>query len=385
MKRWISLLLTLLMLLPMSALAIDLAEADKQVDLIFRRAKAIGGSLVVIKDGQVLYTRDYGLRNINKRLPVDENTYFKMGCVTKMVASLGILQLIEDGTLELDRDISDYFGYDIANPYFPKTPITLRQLLSHTSTVSEKGGYSNLRSTVEQMLSAKLRRKNNFTKFEPGSKYAYSNFGSGLVGSIVEAVTGQTINDFVVQRVFAPLQIDASMEGSQLLHPDNLASVYRDGKLSRAAQRYTNSEIDHTPNPETHYRDLVGGLMIRSRDLARLTIALCGDGSVDGVRYLQPETVQLMRKVQMDLGKSVTGFSPYGLFLERNTRVLPGKIIYGHQGMTGGASNNVFFDPETQFIMVITSNGNSQVRDHGTIVMAQNMLRYTYPLFAGEE
>lgn len=385
MKRWISLLLTLLMLLPMSALAIDLAEADKQVDLIFRRAKAIGGSLVVIKDGQVLYTRDYGLRNINKRLPVDENTYFKMGCVTKMVASLGILQLIEDGTLELDRDISDYFGYDIANPYFPKTPITLRQLLSHTSTVSEKGGYSNLRSTVEQMLSAKLRRKNNFTKFEPGSKYAYSNFGSGLVGSIVEAVTGQTINDFVVQRVFAPLQIDASMEGSQLLHPDNLASVYRDGKLSRAAQRYTNSKIDHTPNPETHYRDLVGGLMIRSRDLARLTIALCGDGSVDGVRYLQPETVQLMREVQMDLGKSVTGFSPYGLFLERNTRVLPGKIIYGHQGMTGGASNNVFFDPETQFIMVITSNGNSQVRDHGTIVMAQNMLRYTYPLFAGEE
>ena len=388
MKRFLSTLLALILvfsMIPGQTLAEVLAvtELDQQIDLIFRRSKTIGASLIIIKDGQVVYTRDYGRRNISRNLPVDENTYFKMGCVTKMVASLGILQLVEDGTLDLDEDISTYFGYPIANPYYPKIPLTLRQLLSHTSTVSEKGGYNNLNSTVEQMLAAKYKRKNNYTKFQPGSKYAYSNFGSGLVGSIVESVTGQTINSFIVDRVFKPLSIDASMVGSELLSPEDLASVYQNGQLSRSAQRYINELPQKAANPETNYRDMVGGLLIRSRDLAKLTIALCGDGSVDGVRYLQPETVELMRQVQMDLGKSVIGPSPYGLFLERNTRVMPGVTIFGHQGMTGGASNNVFFDPETQFIMVVTTNGCSQVRDHGTIVLAQNLLRYTYPIFSG--
>lgn len=390
MKRFVSLLVLLVLftgvlVLPATAAIPTTEEMDKQVDLIFRRAKTTGGSLIVIKDGQVLYERDYGRRNINKNLPVDENTYFKMGCVTKMVAALGILQLVEDGTLLLDEDISTYFGYPIANAHYPKVPLTLRQLLSHTSTVSEKGGYNNLKSTVQDMLSQKTKRKSNYTNHAPGSKYAYSNFGSGLVGSMVEAVTGQTINSFVVDRVFSPLSIDASMVASELLSPLDLASVYSNGQMTRSAQRYINEAHDDFASPETHYRDLVGSLFIRSRDLARLTIALCGDGSVDGVRYLEPETIAMMRQVQMDLGKSVTGPSPYGLFLERNTRVMPGVTIYGHQGMTGGASNNVFFDPETQFIVVVTTNGTSQVRDHGTIVMAQNMLRYTYPIFAGRD
>ena len=85
-----------------------------------------------------LLTAD-GLRSVNSRLPVDENTYFKMGSVTKMICAMAVLQLVDEGKLDLDADISQYFGYRIVNPYYPKTPLTLRQLLSHTSTVSERG------------------------------------------------------------------------------------------------------------------------------------------------------------------------------------------------------------------------------------------------------
>lgn len=388
MKKTLAFLLTLLLMFQVilpAANALDMAEIDSEVDKIFSRYKTVGSSVVVMKDGDIVYERDYGLRNITKKLPVDENTYFKMGCVTKMVSSLAILQLVDDGTLDLDADISQYFGYDIINPYFPKTPITLRQLLSHTSTVSETGGYTRIRNTVKDILYDKSRGTGNYTKFEPGSKYKYSNFGSGLVGSIVEAVSGQSVNRFVTERLFEPLNMDASLAASWLQSPDHIASLYTGRKLHRAATKYIAEGYEDTASPETHFRTMVGALFIRSRDLAKIVHGLSTDGSVDGVQFLKPETVQLMREEQHLLGKSVTGKSPYGLFLERNTLVLPGHTVYGHQGMTGVSSNNVYFEPESGFVFVVTTNGSSQARDHGTMLLAQTMLRYTYSQFSGAE
>lgn len=359
----------------------DLALLDQEVDRILKRAKTVGASLIIMRDGKLLYARDYGLRDVKRRLPVDENTYFKVGCVTKMVSSLAILQLVDEGLLALDKDISEYFGYAIVNPHFPDTPVTLRQLLSHTSSISEGGGYSNEKNRVFDMLGQQVKRSSNFRKVAPGSNYAYSNFASGLVGSLVELVSGQSVNRFVSERLFQPLGIDAAISASWLQRPEDMASLYANGKLQRAASRYYNAPDEDFPSPETHYRTMVGGLFIRSRDLARLTMALCGDGSVNGLRLLKPETVLEMRQAQHSLGRSVTGDSPYGLFLEHNSRVLPGHTVYGHQGMTAGASTNVYFEPETGFIFVLTNNGTSMARDRGTIALAQNLLRLTYPLF----
>ena len=370
-----------------SALAADYPgkdEVDRAVDGYFRKARTIGGSLVIMKDGQVVYERDYGLRSVNSRLPVDENTYFKMGSVTKMICAMAVLQLVDEGKLDLDADISQYFGYRIVNPYYPKTPLTLRQLLSHTSTVSESGGYSRLTNTVERMLGDPRRSAANFQQAEPGSHYRYSNFGAGLAGSIVEAVSGQSLARFMQERVFEPLGMDASLAANWLQSPEDISNLHKDGKLFKAGARYVREGYEDTASPETHYRTLVGGLFIRSRDLARLTHALATDGSLDGHRLLSPQAVMLMREQQHLLGKSVTAPSPYGLFMERNTRLLPGKIVYGHQGMTGGANNNAYFEPESGFVFALTTNGGSQVRDHGTVVLAQNLLRYTYPLFSGE-
>lgn len=387
MNKILVLLLVLCLVFPGLALAQGpgLEEVDKEVDRLFKNAKTVGGTVVVMKDGELVYARDYGFRNLKQKLPVDENTYFKIASVTKMVSALAVLQLVEEGSLDLDQDISRILGYDIVNPHFPKTPITLRQLMSHTSSISEGGGYSNLRNTVSQMLSKAAKRPGNFHKTAPGSTYKYSNFGSGLVGSLVEQVSQKSLNRVVTERVFAPLHIDASLAASWLKNHEDMAHLYKDGQLNRAANKYLNEEYEDFASPDTHYRTLVGSLFIRARDLARLAAALCGDGSVEGVRLLSPETVQLMRKPQQTLGKSVTGDSPYGLFLNRDTRVLPGHTVFGHQGMASGASTNVFFEPESGFVMVLANNGSSQKRDHGTIILAQNMLRYTYPLFAGQQ
>jgi CubicO group peptidase (beta-lactamase class C family) len=389
MKQSIAFLLVLCFLMVLSAgnkMNAQSGETDAvnaAVDQIFKKARTVGASLVIMKDGAVLYRRDYGMRNLHQKLPVDENTYFRVSSVTKMVSAIAILQQVEAGLLGLDEDISEYFGYQIANPYFRRIPLTLRQLMSHTSSVSEGGGFSSIRSTVNQMLSRKSNRKSNYLDAAPGSRYVYSNFGAGLAGSCVEAVTGKSFNRTLTDGVFKPLGIDASLAASWLLSPDDIASVYENGTLKRAAAKYLNETYEDTASPETHYRTSVGGLFIRAKDLALLASALCGDGQANGVRLLKEETVRMMREQQHTLGESVSGESPYGLFLERNTRLLPGHTVFGHQGMSNGASSNVYFEPESGFVFVLTTNGCSQVRDHGTIVLAQNLLRYTYPLFSG--
>lgn len=367
----------------MKAQSGDTAAVNAAVDRLFKQSRTVGASLVIMRNGAVLFRRDYGMRNLHQKLPVDENTYFRVSSVTKMVSAIAILQQVEAGLLDLDEDISEYFGYQIANPYFRRIPLTLRQLMSHTSSVSEGGGYSSIRSTVSQMLSRKSNRQSNYLDAAPGSRYVYSNFGAGLAGSCAEAVTGQSFNRTLTDGVFKPLGIDASLAASWLLSPDDIASVYENGTLKRAAAKYLNEPYEDTASPETHYRTSVGGLFIRASDLALLASALCGDGQVDGVRLLKEETVRMMREQQHTLGESVSGESPYGLFLERNTQLLPERTVFGHQGMNNGASSNVYFEPESGFVFVLTTNGCSQVRDHGTIVLAKNLLRYTYPLFSG--
>jgi hypothetical protein len=90
-----------------------------------------------------------------------------------------------------------------------------------------------------------------------------------------------------------------------------------------------------------------------------------------------------MRQDQKTLGASVTGDSPYGLFVERNTTLIPGKTIYGHQGMTDVGIVNAYYDPDTQFAFVLLNNGSSRVREDRVGVMARNMLSYLYPIFSG--
>ncbi len=385
-KRIIALCLCLLLFTPSLSLAqgFDLTQTDAQVDAFFRRGRAVGGSVVIAYKGQIVYARDYGYQNTYRREPVTADTYFRIASVTKLVTGIGAMRLAEEGLLNLDEDISAYFGYSIQNPRYRSTPLTLRQLMSHTSSVSEKGGFSSIHRTVYDMLSKDVNRSGNFETWAPGSKYQYSNFGAGLVGAIMEAVTWQSVNAAMREKVFSPLNMDAAYAASLLKEPQYIASQYENGSLNKAASRYIKDGYEDTADPEKHFRTTVGELWIRSRDLAKLAIALCGDGSVDGVRLLSPQSVQTMREEQKLLGGSVTGDSPYGLFMHRVDSILEGKTLYGHQGLSNGRSSNVYFDPANEFVFVMTTNGASNARDKGVVVLAQNLLRFLYPLVAGQ-
>lgn len=353
---------------------------DAQIDKFFRASSTVGGSLVIAKDGQIVYRRDYGYLNKTKKIPVTQDTYFITASVTKMISAIGILQLAERGLLDLDMDISAYFGYRIANPNYRKLPITLRQCMTHTTSISQGGGYSSIRRTVHDMLSEEIRRPSNYTKDKPGGRYAYSNFAAGLMGSVMEAVTQKSVNAYMTENVFAPLGIDAAYNAGLLRDPDQVASQYISGKNYRSGAKYAADKYEDFPDPERHYRITVGSVWMRSNDLAKLLIALCGDGSYQGTRLLSPQSVLLMREDQKGRG-GVTVQSPYGLCVNRIDNLLKDHMIYGHQGLANGMICNAYFDPETGFVFALITNGCSQVLQDHISVIGRKMFEYTYSLW----
>ena len=389
MKRFIALIMTLCLLLcSMTGIAESTdAELDEAVGKIFKKYKVTGGQLVVALHGEIIYQRNYGYAytRYDKEL-VDDGTYFKIASVSKLVTAIHVMQLVEQGKLDLDADISDYLGYEVVNGYYPKVPVTLRTLMSHTSSLNSKGGYTHESYTLKDILDkANKKSKTNFKKYAPGSKYEYSNFGAGILGSLIEIATGMNVNDSAREGLFLPLGIDASYAPTKLDHPEKISAIFNGSKQQKLSRsRLLKNPWDESVNPDKHYRITYGSLWIKGRDLCRLGILLCNGGELDGQQVLQPETVAEMMSSQNGKGV-VTCDSPYGLCINRVDNLLKDRMIYGHQGMTDNVICNLYFDPETEFVFAMVTNGaNNYMQDHiGAISRA--MFKFAWETFAVPE
>lgn len=357
MKRFFCLLLALCLALG-GALAEE-EDLDARVRKIFKAHKTVGGTVLAAKDGKIVYQLNYGYADKGSKTKVTDDTYFRIASVTKMVSAIRVMQLVESGKVDLDEDLSTYLGFTLRNPYAKDTPITLRHLMTHTSSLSQKGGYGKAGRGISDLLALEGNHRANYYDETPGTKYRYSNFGAGLMGSLLEAVTGHNVNDAVTEGVFAPMGIDAAYHASLVAHPENVSSSYdAGGGLTRTAKKAIASDWDPSVNPDEHYMLTIGAVWITGRDLCRLGMLLCDGGTLDGVTLLAPETVAEMMSSQQGKG-GVQTESPYGLCVYRDETLLEDRMIYGHQGMSGGIACNVYYDPQSRFVFTMISNGCS--------------------------
>lgn len=380
LKKWMALLLCVL-LFPVAAMAEDTElTLDEQTDKIFRKFKVTGGAVVILKDGERVYERYYGVKNKNAQTPVDENTYFRLASVTKMVSGLGAMKLVEEGKLALDAPIGEALGFDVVNPYAADIPVTLRMLMTHTAAFKENGGFAAQSRTLPSILSDRDNRWGNFEKRASGKKYVYSNFGAGTVGAMMEGVTGQSVNAYMQENIFEPLGIEAAYAPSLLSNPDDVASLYTaKGKLFKAASAYLRETYEDFADPERHFRTTIGALWMRPRDLATVTQVLCSGGMANGVQLLAPETVELMRADQTGVGNVYA--DEYGLFVKRVPNLVEGKMMYGHQGTSEGIVCNAYYSPEDDFVFVLMTNGTSSGRNDGIMNIARQLFALHYGEF----
>ena len=169
-----------------------------------------GATVAVVQDGQVLTARGYGYADVAKRTPVDPaRTLFRPGSVSKLITWTAVMQLVDQGKLDLDADVNRYLDFKI--PPRNGKPVTVRNIMTHTGGFEEVGkDLINYEQRPPMALGAYLKRYVPERIFAPGTTPAYSNWATSLGGYIVERVSGMPFDDYVEQRIFTPLGMTSS-------------------------------------------------------------------------------------------------------------------------------------------------------------------------------
>lgn len=151
-----------------------------------------------------------GVRNFESGEPVEANDPVRIASISKLIMALATMRLVDEGTIDLDADISDYLGFKVRSPKHPNTPVTLTQLLSHRAGLRDKAGYI---IPLGDSLEAKLSDPESwYADAPPGeAPFEYSNLGSPVVATALEAATGERYDTLVERTVFAPLGVDACL------------------------------------------------------------------------------------------------------------------------------------------------------------------------------
>src|SRR4030081_2292816 len=229
--------------LPIKASNTPIAPALTQEDIsIFldgfmpqqiEQADIAGAVVAVVKDGQLLFSRGYGYSDYEKRIPVSaENTLFRPGSISKLFTWTSVMQLVEQGKLQLDRDVNDYLNFK--RPARFGKPTTLRDIMTHRSGLEETikdlfvGSEKDLRPIAEYLPTHLPKQI-----FPPGTIPAYSNYATTVAAYIVQRVSGQPFEDYVEQHIFVPLNMTHATFRQPL--PENLKPLMSNG-YSRASQ-----------------------------------------------------------------------------------------------------------------------------------------------------
>ena len=306
------------------------------------------GTVVLSKNGQVFLTWSFG--------GVDENTCFRIASITKWVTAIGLMTLYDDGKLDLDKDISTYLGFKVRNPAYPDTPITARMLLSHTSSLSPDA--SNYHPDWERISKSYDPIFNE--SIEPGTAYAYADYNGALFGCLIEAISGQSVQNYLSRKVFTPLGLTAAYSPKFLPSGTVCKDLLKaDGSVEISVSKDRSRTYNNNADPKGNNGYTVGKLYINAESLTKLAQMMYYGGELNGVRILKTETVKLMEADQPGLAESRYGLSTVRLYqFDRGT-------WYGHQGRYSGLSSNIYYQRETGITMALILDGyNYQLVDN---------------------
>jgi CubicO group peptidase (beta-lactamase class C family) len=336
---------------------------DGIVPLQLERSDAAGATVLVRKDGKELLKKGYGFSDISKKKPVDpDSTIFRLASISKLFTWVSVMQLVEQGKLNLDTDVNKYLDFQIA-PAFGK-PITLRNLMTHTAGFEEEIRDILLTdpkkaTPLREFLIANQPRR----MFLPGEVPAYSNFGVGLGGYIVERASGQAFEDYVAAHIFQPL----AMKRSSFRQPlaENLTLLPSEGYRSSTEKPVVGFEI-FSPAP-------AGGVSSTASDMGRFAEALLNGGELDGRRILKPETLQAMWTKQFGASDALPVMCMGFYQTWRN-----GLRFIGHDGDLIAFHSMFLVEPKEKLVIFISYNSAGAASKTRTEIVTAFADRY-YP------
>jgi len=292
--------------------AVGVPELEAYVNELVKISRPPALSLVVIKEGQIVYEKSFGLADGPKNVAATPDTVYQWMSMTKMITAVAIIQLHERGALNIDDLVVKHLPFfKVQYPSEASEQVAIRNLLNHSSGLANPPGmlglmhmdgepYPDQTRLVEQLLI-----ENEKLKFEPGTRGTYTNLGYTVLGAIVESVSGKPLTEHVVEYIFRPLKMD------------NTNHDYTEAmRLSAAVGSQPNGSILSAmlpiaiDDPDALVRETVNGRMWFKRaspdfagaaglngpagDVARFVMAFLNGGELDGERFLSPQSVAMM-------------------------------------------------------------------------------------------
>jgi len=333
------------------------------------RENIAGATVSVVKDGKILFAKGYGYSDVATKAPVSpEKTLFRPGSVSKLFTWTAVMQMQEQGKIDLDADVNQYLDFKIPDAF--GKPITMKHLLTHTPGFEEQvkdlfstqattdlGGY--LKTHIPQRI------------FPPGTTPAYSNYGTALAGYVVERVSGIPFTQYVDEKILKPLGMVNSTFAQPLpanLEP-NMSKGYRLGTDEPLAFEMV------TAFP-------AGSMSSTAGDMANFMLAHLQNGSYNGTAILKPETTKLMHERLFALDPAALAMA-HGFYEETQN----GMRIIGHGGDTVAFHSDLhlILDKGVGFFISYNSGGKGEASSREMIWTAFLDRYYPYTVPAGDK
>jgi CubicO group peptidase (beta-lactamase class C family) len=305
-------------------------------------ADIAGAVVAVVKDGEILTERGFGYSDVAKRAPVDPRlTLFRPGSVSKLVTWTAVMQMVEQGKIDLDADVNAYLDFKI--PPREGKPITMRNLMQHTAGFEEQAKGIISEDPKSPGFEALLKQWVPQRVFAPGTTQAYSNYGASLAGYIVQRLSGESFDSYVEKHIFEPLQMEHSSFRQPL--PAALVPLMSQGYELGSGEPHPFEIIGPAP---------AGSMSSPGEDMAHFMIAHLQGGEYHGNRILRAETAAMMHDSPLTLLPPLNRME-LGFF-ETNVN---GHEVIGHLGDTDyfHTSLHLFLKDNVGFYVSFNSPG----------------------------
>ncbi|MDD4169437.1 MAG: serine hydrolase [Desulfotomaculaceae bacterium] len=371
-------------------------DLDAAILAEMRKNQSVGISAAFIRDSQVVWAKGYGWANLEDSRPAGPDTIYRIASISKTITATALMQLWELGLFRLDDDIGDYLGYRVSNPHYPNDKITYHMLLTHTSSILDTGGYaaaltSPNRPLLQEILVPSSAADSNLTwgAYRPGTRFNYSNFGVGIMGALVEMVSGQPFEQYTIEHIFQPLGMDAGYAAADIVNFSKIAVLYNpsaNGRFYPSFDYYLEGQKPPrrvSPLPlGNYYIGPAGSVRSSVSDLAKFMMAHMNAGVYDGVRMLKRDTVELMQQIHWH-GYGLEGFFRQMGLMFHITDALAGRWLTGQAGEASGLVSDMYFDRnEKNGIIFMTNGGYYQLLMSGYTNIEAFVINRVYARFA---
>ncbi len=315
--------------------SIKITQAEKLIADLMNEKRIPGLSITVTTKDKIIWAEGFGLADLENKVPVNINTKFRIGSISKTLTALAIGKLIEDSVLDLDDTVQKYV------PYFPvkKYPVPINDLVSHTAGIRDynyrNGEYLN-RNNYESVEESINIFKNDSLLFEPGSKYSYTTYGYVLLSAVIEGASKTSFLEYMQDSVLLPMNLTNTVPDKNQKLIENRTRFYDESEGNIVNGYYVNNSNKWAG----------GGYLSTSYDLALMSQNLLNN------QFLSESTKKLLWTPTILNSGQKTNYG-IGWRIDRDSK---GRTYVHHGGSSIGGRSFLLVYPDVGLAIAIASN-----------------------------